>query len=147
NDLHNLGTDFSIIQIDKLSADSLGHRVVKSGFIYEATIDQRLHDGFAVLLRFRQDVVGLCFLQNVLIDKKIYDLLVIHQLRSAIVTEITSSAEVRPESTLRTPSSRKVRMPSSRARWRRRKVEIRLLIICRTSSSMIKISKIPIRPR
>src|SRR5207244_1629722 len=123
------------------------HRLVKSGFIHEAAVDQRLHTGLAVLLRFGQDIVGLRFLQNVVIDKKIEDLLVIHQFTSAIVTEMTSSAEVRPESTLRTPSSRKVRMLSSRARWRKRKVEVRLLIMCRTSSSMMKISKIPIRPR
>src|SRR5437773_380811 len=40
--------------------------------------DRRLHDGLAVLLRFGQDVVSLRFLQYVLIDKKIEDLLVIH---------------------------------------------------------------------
>src|SRR5881409_847812 len=60
--------------------------------------------------------------------------------------EMTSSAEVRPASTLRTPSSRSVRMRSSRARCRSDNVELRLLIMWRTSSLITKISKMPIRP-
>src|SRR5207247_8263433 len=78
NDFYNLGTDFLIIQIDKLGADPFRNGAIKAGFIYEAAIDHRLHDGLPVLLRFGQDVVGLRFLQDVLIDEKIEDLLFIH---------------------------------------------------------------------
>src|SRR5207247_5062846 len=63
---------------DKLGPDPLRNGAIKAGFIHEAAVDHRLHDGLAVLLRFGQDVVSLRFLQYVLIDKKIEDLLVIH---------------------------------------------------------------------
>ena len=59
----------------KLRSDPFSDGAIKSGFIHEPAIHHRLHDGFAVLLRFGQDIVGLRFLQNVLIDKKIEDLL------------------------------------------------------------------------
>ena len=67
-----------LVQIDELCPDSFSNGVIKTGFIHEPAINHRLHDGFAVLLRFSQDVVGLRFLQNVLIDEKIENLLMIH---------------------------------------------------------------------
>src|SRR5205823_10982963 len=122
----------------------------------EDAIDHHLRDRFTIQVCLGQHVFHLLRLQYAVLNKKLGDLLVIHeaveslnrshQLTSPIVLEITSSAEVRPARTLRTPSSRSVRIPSSRPRCRNIKVELRLLIIWRTSSSISKISNMPMRP-
>src|SRR4029434_3038475 len=146
NQFQNRRRNLLVAKIDIFGAEGPGDCLIETVLIDKAAIDHRLDDGLAVPIRLIENVLTLRRLKNVLLNKKLGDLFLVHQLTSPSVIEITSSAVVTPARTLRMPSSRRVRMPSSRARWRKFKVELRLLIMCRTSSSRTKISKIPIRP-
>ena len=57
---------------------------MKAVLIYKAAINHRLGDAFSVQVRLIQHVFRLRRLQDVLLDEKFSDLLVVHQLVAAL---------------------------------------------------------------
>ena len=74
------GINLAIGKIDEFRPERIGNDTIESGLIDEAAIDHRLCDRFSVHVRFLQDVVGLRWLQDMLLNKEIGDLLVVHVL-------------------------------------------------------------------
>src|SRR5262249_23456101 len=149
-----------LTEIEEFSTKAIGNRFVKARPINEAPIDHCLRDGFAVQLYFAQYVFRLRSFQYTLLDKKLSELFFSHlsdvtipdlpmrrlQLTAPTPLALRSGAGASAASTWRAPSPGNVRMPSPRARCRRMKAEVRLLIMWRPSPSMRKISNMPIGP-
>src|ERR1044072_2495667 len=101
--------------MNQISPQSVGDCLIKGRFVDETSVDHRLRDCLSVEFDLVQDGLSLRSLKHAVLDKKLGELRFLHQLSSPSLPEITPSAAVRPASSLRTPSSRRVRIPNWRA--------------------------------
>ena len=147
NKMQDVRSAVEHIEIDNFRSERLGDQREELVFGDDAMVHHHILDrlaGGGCLLRERMALIGA---QPAGFDEHISDLLRIHtHSTSVMVVVMTSSAVVIPASTLRTPSSRSVRMPSSRARLLSWIVDAPLMIMWRTSSSIMNNSKMPMRP-
>jgi hypothetical protein len=82
NEMEDLRAEFHLVEVDHLAPKRVGDRLVKLRFVDNSVIDHRPVDGFPVLRRLEQDVIGLGPVHQALVDKKIGESFVIHSLGS-----------------------------------------------------------------
>ena len=78
NEPQDFRSDVVIRQLDEIRPERVGNDLIKAALIHKAAIDQGLLDGFAIELRFLQNVLDLRRLQHLLFDEDIGDLLRVH---------------------------------------------------------------------
>ncbi len=71
--------NFDLVEVDHFGAERVGDGLVKLRFVDNPVIDHCLFDGFAVLRRLEQDVIGLGAIHQALVDEEIGDAFVIHE--------------------------------------------------------------------
>lgn len=105
--------------MDQGQAEHIGDFFQNFDGLEDSEVVQDGFDGFAAAVLLLRDLSGLFCGEQALVFQKGEEKPRVHgQSLSDMVAEITSSGVVMPEATLRMPSSRNVRMPKSRARWR-----------------------------
>jgi len=75
----NSGRNFFFAEIDIFGAERFGNCAIEAVFINETAVYHRLDHGFAVYVRFIQNVFGLRWLQDLLFNKKLGDLFLVHR--------------------------------------------------------------------
>src|SRR4051812_9817696 len=78
NEPQNFLCYLRLAEFDKLRPESVRDDLIELPVIDEPAVDERLLDGFAVELRFLQDVVRLRWLQHLLLNENVSYLLRVH---------------------------------------------------------------------
>jgi hypothetical protein len=78
----------SCAERDELRAERVGDHLMEPIHVDKAVVDHRLHERFAVEIRFLENVVCLRALQDVLLDEEIGDLGVDHRKMSPAVWKV-----------------------------------------------------------